>query len=77
VPVTGHHIVVRYQGLLQNYNIRHDFDSEMSSASGVPTSSGATASRPFEEPFHKEGCRAHCAAAPANYTKQAAQEFSQ
>jgi len=30
------------------------FDPEMSSASGVPTSSRATASRPFQEPFTKK-----------------------
>ena len=24
MPVTGHGLVVRYQGLLQNHNIRHD-----------------------------------------------------
>ena len=53
MPVTGHGIVVGYQVYLQNHNIRNDLIREMSSASGVPTSSRATASRPFEEPFTK------------------------
>jgi len=53
VPVTGHGIVVRYQGLLQNHNIRHDL---------IPRGFGkwrayiiwCNCFRPFEKPFTKK-----------------------
>jgi len=51
VPITGHRMVVRYQGLFQNHNIRHDLN---------PRKFGnwrafiiwCTSSGPFKEP-HK------------------------
>ena len=66
MPITGHRMAVRYQGLLHNRNIRHDL---------IPREFGrwraciiwCTATGPFEEPFTKMS-RAHCAAAPANNT---------
>ena len=76
MPVTGHRMAVRYQGLLQNHNIRHDL---------IPREFGkwrayiiwCTASGLFEEPFTKMSGAYCAAAAPADHARSKRQRSSE